>query len=98
MDIYDFSELFSIYKPLLTYNKVDVFSLSVECDFSLGEISEIKKISRQGVSDTINKTKEILLNYEAKLKLLDKKRKLLKIKNQINNEEVQLELLRILEE
>jgi predicted DNA-binding protein YlxM (UPF0122 family) len=60
MDIYDFSELFSIYKSLLTVKQADIFSLHIECDLSLGEISEINGISRQGVSDTINKTKEIL--------------------------------------
>ena len=57
MDIYDYLELFSIYKELLTDKQAEVFSLYLECDLSLGEISEIKNISRQGVSDTINKTK-----------------------------------------
>ncbi len=86
MDIYDFSELFSIYKSLLTDKQADVFSLYVECDLSLGEISEIKSISRQGVSDTINKTKEILLSYEEKLGLLSKKRQLVKLKSRVSEE------------
>lgn len=86
MDIYDFSELFSIYKSLLTDKQADVFSLYVECDLSLGEISEIKSISRQGVSDTINKTKEILLSYEEKLGLLSKKRQLIKLQSRVSEE------------
>ncbi len=98
MDIYDFSELYSIYKSLLTDKQSDVFSLYVECDLSLGEISEIKNISRQGVSDTINKTKEILLSYETKLKLLDKKRNLTKIVNDINDKDIKLQLKKIIEE
>ena len=85
---FDYSELFSIYKELLTEKQADVFSLYSECDLSLGEISEIKNISRQGVSDTINKTKEILLGYESKLKLLQKKRELYKILTKIDNAEV----------
>ena len=86
MDIYDFSELFSIYKSLLTVKQADIFSLHIECDLSLGEISEINGISRQGVSDTINKTKEILLSYEEKLGLLSKKRELLKILDKVDGE------------
>lgn len=86
MDIYDFSELFSIYKGLLTEKQADVFSLHAECDLSLGEISEIKNVSRQGVSDTINKTKEILLGYEEKLGLLTKKRQLQNIQKRVSDD------------
>ncbi|MBO7215232.1 MAG: DNA-binding protein [Clostridia bacterium] len=86
MNIYDYSELFSIYKGLLTEKQKDVFSLHIECDLSLGEISELKNISRQGVSDTINKTKEILLSYEEKLGLLSKKRQLIKLAEGLSDE------------
>lgn len=86
MNLYDFSELFTIYKGLLTDKQADVFSLHIECDLSLGEISEIKNVSRQGVSDTINKTKDILLSYEEKLGLLEKKRKLNKFKDKLSSE------------
>lgn len=95
---FDYSELFSIYKELLTEKQADVFSLYSECDLSLGEISEIKNISRQGVSDTINKTKEILLSYESKLKLLEKKRELFKILTKINDEDVLKEISNLLGE
>ena len=95
---FDYSELFSIYKGLLTDKQADVFSLYSECDLSLGEISEIKSISRQGVSDTVNKTKELLLFYESKLKLLEKKRELYKIKESITDEKVILEISKLLEE
>lgn len=97
MDIYDYLELFSIYKELLTDKQAEVFSLYLECDLSLGEISEIKNISRQGVSDTINKTKEILVNYENKLKLLEKKRSLSKIVDKICDEDLKREISIIIE-
>lgn len=95
---FDYSELFSIYKGLLTQKQADVFSLYSECDLSLGEISEIKNVSRQSVSDALNKTKDLLLFYESKLKLLEKKRELYKIKSKITNEEVQKDISKLLEE
>ena len=95
---FDYFELFSIYKELLTEKQADVFSLYCECDLSLGEISEIKKISRQGVSDTINKTKEILLSYEEKLNLLKKKRELSKIVSRITDEDIKKEISKLLGE
>lgn len=70
-----YSELYEVYKNLLTENQSEVFNLYYLCDLSLGEISEIKKISRQGVNDTLNKTRELLLDYEEKLGLLTIKRK-----------------------
>ncbi|MBQ3234547.1 MAG: hypothetical protein IJA97_00125 [Clostridia bacterium] len=95
MNIYDYSELFSIYKSLLTEKQADVFSLYVECDLSLGEISELKSISRQGVSDTINKTKEILSSYEEKLGLLAKNRMLKKLAKE-HGGDIEKELNRII--
>lgn len=96
MNIYDYSELFSIYKSLLTDKQTDIFSLYVECDLSLSEISEIKNISRQGVSDTINKTKEILLGYEEKLNILSKKKQLTKLGEQVLDESLKREILKII--
>lgn len=95
---FDYSELFSIYKGLLTKKQADVFSLHIECDLSLGEISELNNVSRQGVSDTINKTKEILLGYESKLKLLEKKRRLIKLQQSITDGDIKSEISKILEE
>ncbi len=95
---FDYLELFSIYKSLLTKKQADVFSLHIECDLSLGEISEIKNISRQGVSDTINKTKEILLGYESKLKLLEKKRRLIKLQQSLTDGDIKSEISKIIEE
>ena len=95
---FDYSELFSIYKGLLTEKQADVFSLYIECDLSLGEISEIKNVSRQGVSDAINKTKEILLGYENKLNLLRKKRELYKILTKFNDDKIVKEITNLLGE
>lgn len=81
-----YSELYEVYKNLLTENQSEVFNLYYLCDLSLGEISEIKKISRQGVNDTLNKTRELLLDYEEKLGLLTIKRKVNNLRAEIKDD------------
>lgn len=98
MNIYEYLELFNIYKSLLTDKQADIFSLYIECDLSLGEISEIKNISRQGVSDTINKTKELLLGYESKLKVLNKKTRLKKLADEVSDKDLKNGIYKILED
>ena len=90
----NYSELYEVYKKLLTENQSEVFNLYYLCDLSLGEISEIKGISRQGVSDTLNKTRELLEDYENKLELLSTKRKLIVLKSKVKDSET----LKMLEE
>ena len=98
MNNYGYAELFSIYKSLLTDKQSDIFSLHIECDLSLGEISELKNISRQAVSDTITKTKEILSSYEEKLSLLKKRQALEQICSTCADEDIKNQLLKILGE
>ena len=92
----NYSKLFEEYKSLLTENQQEVFNLYYLCDLSLGEISEIKGISRQGVNDTLNKTRDLLLNYEKNLKLLENKRKLSVFANGLSNEKEKAELIKII--
>ena len=92
----NYSELYQEYKALLTDNQSEVFNLYYLCDLSLGEISEIKGISRQGVNDTLNKTRDLLLNYEKNLKLLEKKRALTEFANSLSNEKEKAELIKII--
>ena len=97
MNIYEYLDLFNIYKSLLTDKQADIFSLYIECDLSLGEISEIKNISRQGVSDTINTTKELLVSYESKLSLLRKKRRIKDIAENISDDNIKSSIIEIIE-
>ena len=92
----NYSELYQEYKALLTDNQSEVFNLYYLCDLSLGEISEIKGISRQGVNDTLNKTRDLLLNYEKNLKILENKRKLTQFANSLSNEIEKSELIKII--
>ena len=59
--------LFELYGNLLTEHQRELFNLYYECDLSLGEIAEIKAISRQSVNDALKKSREILLSTEEKL-------------------------------
>lgn len=91
-----YSELFSEYKMLLTENQAEIFELYYFCDLSLREISEMKNISRQGVSDSVSKTRELLLAYESKLGLLQKKSKLLEIVNGFESSDSKDALLKLI--
>ena len=64
--------LFEQYKMLLTDKQQEIVSLYYNEDYSLGEISENLKVSRQGVYDTLKRSEKILREYEAKLGLVGK--------------------------
>ena len=64
--------LFEQYKMLLTDKQQEIVSLYYNEDYSLGEISENLKVSRQGVYDTLKRSENILREYEAKLGLVAK--------------------------
>lgn len=65
--------LLDIYGDLLTDRKRELLDYYYEEDYSLAEISEITGISRQGVRDSLKKSEAELLDFEAKLKLYEKK-------------------------
>ncbi|QUH27408.1 YlxM family DNA-binding protein [Vallitalea guaymasensis] len=64
--------LYDFYGELLTKHQKEIYELYHLNDFSLGEISEQLKISRQGVHDTLKRCEKQLENYENKLQLVDK--------------------------
>ena len=68
-----YAQLFNEYSKMLTENQRSVFEMYCMCDLSLGEIAEIKAITRQSVLDTVSKTKKLLSNLESKLGLVTKK-------------------------
>ncbi len=72
----------AFYGQLLTKKQQEILSLYCIHDLSLGEIAENLNISRQAVYDTINRSEKLLVNYENKLKLLDK---FLNTKDRLNN-------------
>ena len=67
-----YSELLDIYSALLTAKQVEAMQYYYYRDYSLGEISELMDISRQGVRDFIKRAEGVIDEIEAKLHLLEK--------------------------
>ena len=63
------------YGELLTTRQQELLELCYEQDFSLGEIAELKGISRQAVFDNLRRAEKALEGYEEKLGLLAKSQK-----------------------
>lgn len=64
--------LYDFYGQFLTKKQREVMHLYFENDYSLSEIAENLKVSRQAVHDTIKKSKKALTEYEARLGLAQK--------------------------
>ena len=66
-DDLEFLRLWDLYSPLLTATQREITDLYFNYDLSLGEIAEQKEVSRQSVSDCLNKCRKQLESYEKKL-------------------------------
>ena len=64
--------LYDFYGELLTDHQKSIYEDFVLNDFSLSEIGEDRKISRQGVYDIIKRCDRLLNSYEDKLHLVQK--------------------------
>ena len=62
-----FLRLWDLYSPLLTATQREITDLYFNYDLSLGEIAEQKGVSRQSVSDCLQKCRKQLETYEEKL-------------------------------
>ena len=70
------NSLLDIYAELLTPYQQEIMDLYYQEDLSLKEIADEKEISRNAVFTLINRVEKILINYEGKLHLLDKRRRI----------------------
>ena len=64
--------LFDFYHSLLTEKQKNYLELFYLNDYSLSEIAEMFKVSRQAVYDNIRRTGDLVEDYETKLKLYEK--------------------------
>jgi len=69
-ETYKMSMLLDFYGQLITKRQHEVLDLYYNSDYSLGEIAEELKISRQGVYDNIRRGKSALFEMENKLGLV----------------------------
>lgn len=70
--IYEQTMLYDFYGELLTEHQRSVYEDMLYRDMSLGEISEERGISRQGVHDLIRRCDRILQGYEDRLHLVER--------------------------
>ena len=90
--------LFDYYEELLTDSQKKYFIDYYFNNLSLAEIAENENVSRNAVSKDLKLTKEKLVNYEEKLKLYDKDKKMRKVIDKIADEGIKEELEKILDE
>ena len=64
--------LFDFYGELLTEKQRRIYQEVVFDDFSLSEVAAEESITRQGVHDTVRRTREALAEYESRLGLVRK--------------------------
>ena len=69
-DDLQFVRLWDLYSPLLTKTQQEITHLYFNCDLSLGEIAQQKEVSRQSISDCLQKSRKQLEMYEEKLGFL----------------------------
>jgi len=94
MDLKDklrINDLYDIYSQLLTEKQRTYFEYYYLQDYSLAEISELLKVSRNAVHTQLKSVIKHLENYEDKLKVLSNKKDLRKLIKRINNKELSLE-------
>lgn len=97
----EISLLFDFYGQLLTEKQKTVIELYINGNYSLSEISDELKISRQAVRDSIIKSEKQLNKYEEQLKLLQKfnlhKNVVQKLNDKYGKDELFAEILEVWE-
>ena len=81
-----YNSLFLLYKNLLTINEQEIFSLYYEENYSMGEIAQMKGITRSAVGKYVSTTEKKLDGYEKILRINEKNDVLSKLldENDIN--------------
>lgn len=93
---FDITELFEIYKGLLTKKQVEIFSSYYYYDLSLSEIAEPDGNTRQSVYSTVSKVKKKLLEFESLLGIAKKNKELNDFSDEIDDENIRLKLKEII--
>lgn len=91
-----YNNLFSLYQKLLTPKERLIFSLYYEENLSMGEIADIKGISRSAVGKTIKIVTTKLDNYEENLGIYKQREKIIKIKDSTKDDNTRVLLEKLL--
>ena len=91
-----YNSLFDIYGKLLTEKEQESFKDYYQEDLSLGEIAEIKNISRAAVQKTIKTVLEKLDYYEEILNVYAKNLKLKELVDSLDNEDIKKKMEEVL--
>lgn len=86
--------LFDYYAELFTDKQKIIFGYYYFDNLSLTEISENLGISRNAVHKTIKIVESKLYEYECKLKLYDKRKKIIKILNDLRDENIKSQIIK----
>ena len=79
------NELLNIYRDLLSITQSEILSEYYESNLSISEISNERNISRSAVEDALKKGVKKLEEYEKKLQILGKNKKLLELTKQLRS-------------
>ncbi len=71
-EIVALARLYDSYGPLLKENQQEIFEAYVFDNLSLSEIAGEYEMTRQGVYDTINRSRKKLREYEDRLKVIER--------------------------
>lgn len=91
-----YNNLFSLYQKLLTPKERLIFSLYYEENLSMGEIADIKGISRSAVGKTIKIVTTKLDNYEENLGIYKQREEIIKIKDSTKDDNTRILLEKLL--
>ena len=91
-EIVYYNALYDLYGSLLTEKQKNYFEEYYFQNLSFSEIAENYGISRNAAFKQVHIVVEKLEEYEEKLKLYEKREKLLKISSQVTNKHLQEEL------
>ena len=91
------STLLDVYGEFLSKKQRDLIYLYYDEDLSLSEIAENENITRQGVSDAINRAKQSLYKLEETYGYCKKFLRLKELKNDIKNSDAQKEISDIID-
>lgn len=83
------NELYDYYHGLLTEKQSEVFKYYYFDNLSLAEIAELLKVSRNAVHTQVQAAADKLNYYEGKLKLVEKREKVIKaLANKVDNDTI----------